>query len=290
MTASADVPVSPFQKQPTLIDESRVTQASASVPLLVPDRTPANALLDGRTSPVHAPDIDLAWEFHPAVLLAREAARQRGDDAQLHSVGRSATISRLATHRSQWTHLLAPQHPTVIAANHTTTPPRLDGLTDDPCWASSTGQADSQLQIAYDDQYVYIAVRQPADQLRSDLMDRQSGTTIRDQNLTHVDRMQVRIDTDTDLLTSLQFEFTDAGRTHDSVDGFAAWQPSWYVAAKRTADDVHFELAILRRDLTDLPIHPGESWFVSTRPIPAGTETPAQPMPAPNEWTRVVFR
>jgi hypothetical protein len=239
---------------------------------------------------MHASEIDLSWEFHPAVLLAREAARQRGDNAQLQSTGDVASISRLATQHSPWTHLLSTQDSNVIRANQTSTPPRLDGLMNDPCWAAIAARNKSQLQIAYDEQYVYVAVRQRADCLDSDTLDGRNAMTVRDQNLTHVDRVKLRIDTDTDLLTSMQFEVTDAGRTHDSIDGFAAWQPSWYVATKRTDDQVDIELAILRRDLTDLPIHPGESWFISVQTIAAGIETSTPMMPVPKDWVRVVFR
>ena len=283
-TAAEFVPVSPFQ------DHSGVTQASATVPLLVPDQTPVKIPLRGDSQSREPARVDLAWEFHPLVLLGREAARQRGDDDKLQSAGGNANLTRLATPHSRWAHLIQAQHASVILADRADQPPRLDGIMDDPCWTSSKPAGATDLRVAYDEQYVYVALRERARRFGPDSGDARGGVTVRDQDLSSVDRVQLRLDTDRDLLSSMQLEFTDSGRTHDAIDGFAAWQPSWYVASHRDGESVQVEIAVLRRDLTDLPIHPGESWFLSNRTIPAGRQTPMQTIPRSSDWVRVVFR
>jgi hypothetical protein len=50
------------------------------------------------------------------------------------------------------------------------------------------------------------------------------------------------------------------------------------------------EIAILRRDLTELPIQVGSRWFVAGELLPAGKPTPWRPLPNPADWLQVVFR
>ena len=68
----------------------------------------------------------------------------------------------------------------------------------------------------------------------------QSSPQSRDQDLSQVDRVQLSIDVDQDLITSYQLEITDAGRTRDSVDGRTAWQPTWYLDVQRADAVVTF--------------------------------------------------
>jgi len=101
--------------------------------------------------------------------------------------------------------------------------------------------------------------------------------------------LQLRIDTDRDLLTSLSLEMSADGRTRDSIDGNEAWQPTWYVAPSDNDSGVRFELAVLRRDLIELPLEAGQSWFVSLRLLEAGQPSWDDPLPRAAEWLRVVF-
>ena len=210
------VPVSPFQ------DRSEVTQASATVPLLVPNRTPVRFQPGGESHRGASSRVDLAWEFHPVVLLSREAARQRGDSDTLQTTGGNANLNRLATHHSDWTHLIETRNSKALRADRARQPPRLDGKMDDPCWASATS---TEVRVAYDDQYVYFALREPADRLRPDSGDATGGVTVRDHDLSSVDRVLLRLDLDRDLLTSLQLEFTDSGRTRDAIDDSSRGNP-----------------------------------------------------------------
>ena len=280
------VAVSPFQT-----DDSRVVQASAVAPIQVPR---ARTLTDASRSKKPMP-IDLAWEFHPLVLIARDAAKHRGDEQelqepnQLASGQHSANLQRLAGDKTvrSWGKLVSG---TSVIAKATTTPPRLDGKVNDPCWRGALAAAGrTPIRMAYDEDYLYVAMQCETSQLRKDNFVRTASSPIRDHDLRVTDRYELSIDTDRDLLTAMQFAMTDGGRNHDAIDGRDAWNPTWYIASSRMGDTITFEIAITRRDITDLPIVPGESWYISARPVSAGADRDTA-MPRSKDWTRVTFR
>ncbi|NND99312.1 MAG: hypothetical protein HKN47_18485, partial [Pirellulaceae bacterium] len=243
--SSPDIaPVSPFQLAP-----GRVAQVAATTPLLVPKPE----RLQQRNTTQRETHIDLAWEFHPYVLVAREAARHRGDENDLEptTVG-AANLRRLAEDRSAaaWARLINGNGGGAVIANAAATSPRLDGHLDDPCWTGALRSAgdDSALRISYDEDYVYVALQVDAGQLPADDFVRVDSSPVRDHPLQDIDHIELSIDLDTDLTTAMQFSMTDAGRTHDAVDGRAAWNPTWYIAHHRNDEHVQFELAIERRD------------------------------------------
>jgi hypothetical protein len=166
----------------------------------------------------------------------------------------------------------------------------LDGVLNDPCWQSALPLAGSasQLQFAYDDEYLYVAIRFDARDWNEDLT-RPDGK-IRDHNLDGVDRLRLRLDTDRDLMTSMQLQVSAAGRTHDAIDGNPDWQPTWYVDTKQADGQVIIELALSRYDIADLPIPAGETWYASVDLIPAGTKTYDPIIPNPETWKRIVFQ
>lgn len=278
------VPVSPFQTP-----QQGVQQASAISPVVVP--TPETHDLTRRAE--QTVEVDLTWEFHPLVLIAREAARDRADEGGLQVAGEETpNLKRLAdANDGRWSELLRTDGPRVLVARQATSPPNLDGLIDDSCWGSALPSAGrtQRLRVAYDRDYVYVAISCPSARLDPDSTVDSRSSAIRDNDLTHTDRMQLRIDTDRDLLTAMQLQVSDARRTHDAIDGQPQWSPTWYVASKRGDDQVCFEIAILRRDLVDLPIHAGESWYVSAQPIRAGSTPTTTILPEPGDWTRVIF-
>jgi hypothetical protein len=283
--AAETVQVSPFQVSPT-----GVHQVSALSPVVVPKPELHNFTPQADEQV----EVDLTWEFHPLVLISREAARSRGDDGQLQVAGdESANLKRLAGARDNaWSALLSTNGRQVIIARRAAAPPKLDGIIDDHCWQSALSSAGHRprLRIAYDADYVYIAAECRGDQLRPDTLASESQTTFRDYDLTSVDRMRVSIDTDRDLMTAMQLSVSDGGRTHDAIDGNPRWQPTWYVDARREDDKVTFEMAILRRDVVDLPITAGESWFVMATPIRADSAKHETSVPTPRQWMRVIFR
>jgi photosystem II stability/assembly factor-like uncharacterized protein len=284
VTANA-VSVSPFQDP-----SGEVRQASASVPLLVPKPD-----IVGVQQTVEAPigNVDLSWEFHPLVLIAREAARQRGDHGQLQSADQtSSELKRLSLSRfDRWSPLVRRQSRQSIVARRAVVPPKLDGILNDPCWSAALTQAaETNVRFSYDDEFVYVAFQSSDDQIRPDVSATVAAQRSRDLDLSGVDRLQLMIDTDRDLLTSFQFFVSGSGQTNDSIDGNLAWNPTWYRQVHRADGRIAFEMAILRRELADLPIHAGESWYVSAQPVAAGQISKQTAMPDPEDWLRVDFR
>jgi hypothetical protein len=286
-------PVSPFPLQP-----DGVRQVSAESPvsdaLYSPVTVPATRTFN-LTPQEDAAAIDLAWEFHPLVLVAREAARHRGDEDKLQTPGTgSASLKRLvaSNEAGDWARLLRSASPAMIVARQAPSRPRLDGIFDEPCWRSALSHAGAavSVRIAYDDDYVYFAVHVRGDRLQVSGSGESPPRATRDHDIRGVDRVRLCIDTDLDLLTSMQLEFTENGLTCDGIDGHLQWHPDWYVASHRDGESVDFEVAVLRRDLTELPIHATEQWFIDAHVLSAGQPSSWRPMPAAGDWRSVVFR
>ncbi|TWU57786.1 YCF48-related protein [Rubripirellula reticaptiva] len=325
--ATRSVAVSPFQSGPqqnnapenyftdsTFLDPSmpgQVQQVSAIAPVVVP--RPDLIEYTGATRAKAAAEVDLTWEFHPSVLLGMEASRRRGDDSSLQAITSShspnashdmseqpASLRQLSESRGNpWAGLLRSRGSQVIHAHHTPKPPHLDGVLDDACWQLNQASTDTPLRMSYDDDYIYAAFVCPSSSINRDDFDRDRATP-RDNDLSKTDRMRICLDVDKDLFTSMQFQSSVARRTHDSIDGNAAWQPTWYLDVKEAKgldgnSTTTFEIAILRRDIIDLPIQAdspwGEtSWFVSAMILPGKSQSSTPTMPNPSDWMRVVFK
>ncbi|MGI9470174.1 MAG: YCF48-related protein, partial [Rubripirellula sp.] len=253
------VAVSPFQ-----VEASDVQQVSGTSPLVVPKPETHHVSNVKQTEDVPV-EVDLPWEFHPLVLVAREAARRRSDDGNLQVAGgESANLKRLAeTTVSKWSSLLRDDGATLLA-RRADMPPKLDGVLSDGCWQSALPSAgvSPRVRVAYDEDYVYIAMECSPSEFQTDPQSSDSSVTNRDHDLSQVDRLQLAIDTDRDLMTSMQLQVSASGRTRDAIDGNPNWQPTWYRDTQRTGESVTVEIAILRRDLVELPIPAGDVWFL----------------------------
>jgi hypothetical protein len=146
------------------------------------------------------------------------------------------------------------------------------------------------VRFSYDDEFVYVAIETTDDQIRTDLNATPEQLRSRDLDLSEVDRLRLSLDTDRDLLTCYQLFVSGAGQTNDAIDENLSWNPTWYRQIHRADGRIAIEIAILRRDLVDLPIRPGESWYVSALPIAAGTKSRSAAIPDPAAWLRVDFR
>ncbi len=306
-TPVQSVAVSPFQFSEDssavshlVFDDSasigQVRQASTFAPVVVP-KPEAIGLGQSRAATPLA-EVDLSWEFHPAVLVATEASRRRSDGARLQSIStQPANLRRLAESQYHpWSALLRRTGPHVLHARRAVAPPHLDGRIDDACWGGSEPPSNGSpsIRMAYDEDYVYVAAICPSDQIRRDEGADSASSIVRDHDLRQTDHLRLCLDVDQDLMTSMQLQATDARRTHDAIDGNPAWQPSWFLDVARNGETVIFEMAIDRRDLVDLPIEGGnspesESWFISAKPVDAGTHADSHVLASPSDWLRVVF-
>ncbi len=288
------VAISPFEVQGSSQDSTGVQQASSLSPIRVAE--PTHIEIGAKPVAPRSSEIDLAWEFHPLVLIANEAARQRGDNLDassnhsLEEVGRvSSNLERLLESESSnpWTDLLRGRGTCGLFATKVDSRPKLDGEDDEACWAGAGN--DSGFRIAYDDEFVYLFAKYPSSLLKREA-ETESTERKRDYDLRMSDRLRISIDVDMDLMTAYRLETTASGKTHDSVDGQSEWQPTWYVATKNRDEYLQFEIAILRRDLTDLPLYPGQHWFVSFETIPSGKPSATPPIPKPSDWKNVTLR
>ena len=90
-------------------------------------------------------------------------------------------------------------------------------------------------------------------------------------------------------MTARQLQISGSGRTHDAVDGNETWQPTWYLDIHRKNKLVTIEIAMERRDITELPVTRGASWFISPQIRTSGEAYPIPVIPDPQHWLRVVF-
>ena len=189
--------------------------------------------------------------------------------------------------------------------------PTLDGHLTDDCWKNAINlHSGTTLCVAYDNDYVYLGVTVPNHQLQSQLTEQtsaqfsygnqsvsersengQSGSSSpRDQSLLSQDRLRIGIDIDQDLLSTMELQVTAAGKVHDAIDGCENWQPTWYPAIQSNEVSTTFEIAILRRDLSTLPITHSETWLISVSCLNAGQRNATEIIPNPDRLIRVLFQ
>ena len=278
-----------------------VQQASAFIPVGVGGPEVVHASVANQR-PKAVSSVDLQLDLHPAVLLSRfEIPKDAEVGPADPGVTTQGDLDRVAMQgSSDWKRLLAKSGNHRDSYQHnvkrTTTPPRLDGKLDDPCWKSDEPammQGDLQLRFASDSKYFYVAVVCPSHLLVEDTGRRSTESNSRDQSLVDVDRLRLRFDTDADLWTSFNIEVTDAGRTRDTANGNALWQPTWYVDVDRTTQFVTFELAIRRSDLIadigDVSDAVNDHWFVSAQTLSAEQELAEPVFPQPGHWRAIRF-
>ena len=262
--------------------------ASAVSPVIVPSLKNDSSEPEERSSQA---TLDLRWEFHPLVLLSREAARLRNDTEELQVADQaSPNLVRLKDSNASWGQLLKTNSKTSLFAKDTLSPPHLDGELNDSCWQSATLIHEGKtVRVSHDEEYVYLGISVPTRSFHVDREQLSPNTHQRDQSLDSFHRLAIFIDTDRDLLSSMQLQVTSDGRVHDSIDGCKNWQPTWYPAVQISADKTTYEIAILRRDITELPITSADKWFLSIRSVEPGMAIQNEMVPRPNQWTQVTF-
>ena len=189
-------------------------------------------------------------------------------------------------------------------------PPQLDGILSEPFWRlalplplqpdapapqptpvagvqtasaetlqpPSAPAAAGQVQLAYDRQYLYVAIhceKVPGIPYAVD----QSPRT-RDADVSARDHVALQIDVDRDYASYYELFVDSRGWTADRSWGDSAWNPEWFVAASEqnaASDRWIVELAIPWTELAAAPPKSGQAWAGSiARHLPAGADAPHQ--------------
>lgn len=130
--------------------------------------------------------------------------------------------------------------------------PRLDGGLDDQVWKHveqlgraierSTDEVQDRCMLAYDDEFLYLAVR--CQRLPQADYAATSQIRTRDSDLSGKDRIQLKLDTDRDLRSAFVFEIDYRGWASESCFGATGWNPDWYIASGGDSDSWTLECAI----------------------------------------------
>jgi hypothetical protein len=159
--------------------------------------------------------------------------------------------------------------------------PRLDGQLNDACWPSG-GLPPSQagdgenaaalpaIHLAYDDQYLYVAIR--CQKLAGASYEPDDRPRAHDGNVERYDRVRLLIDVDRDYASWFELVVDSRGWTADRCWGDKAWNPRWFVASGESADGAAWttEAAIPLIELAASPPVGGAAWaFAATRLAPA---------------------
>lgn len=147
---------------------------------------------------------------------------------------------------------LPPNKP-LVTCKATSSPPRLDGVFDEPMWksaevfrvATTAGRNDdtaATLKLARDTDYLYVAITCP--RLRDEKYEATSASRTRDADLSAYDRVRLSIDIDRDYVSAYEMTVDCRGWTHDACWGDKNWNPRWFVASKMNEANWTTELAI----------------------------------------------
>lgn len=161
-------------------------------------------------------------------------------------------------------------------------PPNLDGKLDDPIWeradrlrlnasgspprsGEGLGARLAEVRITHDHEFLYVAIHC----LKAENVDYPSSNTARerDADLTHFDRVALKLDVDRDYSTAYELTVDSRGWTHDELNGNTTWNPTWYVAAANDDSSWTVEAAIPLTELVDKPPAARDVWAVAVRRI-----------------------
>jgi photosystem II stability/assembly factor-like uncharacterized protein len=169
--------------------------------------------------------------------------------------------------------------------------PYLDGKLDDAAWQSAPPQElrsrlnddktwRATVQLACDDEYLYLAAtcqRPPAAAAKTD---RQDGPRPRDADLSQHDRLELLLDLDRDYATYYRLAVDCRGFTADSCWGDATWDPEWFVAAGGHERTWTIEAAIPWAELTGTPPHAPMVWAIGVQRTVPGVGFQSWSLPA----------
>ena len=120
--------------------------------------------------------------------------------------------------------------------------------------SNDVANAISSLKFAYDQEYLYVSIRQRRDNDHQISIPKARN---RDEDLTDFSRIEICIDVDRDYASAYQFVVDERGCCNDSVwrdpqtnDKF--YDPKWFIASTRSDSHWTAEIAIPLNELVDL--------------------------------------
>lgn len=144
--------------------------------------------------------------------------------------------------------------------------------------AAAAPPAASQVQLAYDREYLYVAAiceKPPGAPSPA-----ANGPRPRDADVESHDHMTLRLDVDRDYASYYELLIDSRGWSADRCWGDSAWNPEWFIAAGELNADGNMwivEIAIPWSELAPTPPKAGHAWAVSlARTLPPTANQPAQ--------------
>ncbi|MEX2318177.1 MAG: YCF48-related protein [Pirellulales bacterium] len=145
----------------------------------------------------------------------------------------------------------------VLRLGHVTTGGLVAAATEPP--------AATEVRLAYDKQFLYIAIRSPKAAGGDYAADDRPRP--RDADLAAHDRVSLRFDVDRDYTTHFELTVDHRGWTHDACWGDTTWDPTWYVAAADDEATWTVEAAVPLAELVGKPPEAKHVWAVGVRRI-----------------------
>jgi photosystem II stability/assembly factor-like uncharacterized protein len=175
--------------------------------------------------------------------------------------------------------------------------PVLDGQLSDEIWqeavelpleplgtsGSSAENAEprSLVMLAWDGEFLFVSARLERAEGRPLL---QTVAARRyDESHGESDRLELSVDTDSDLLTAFRLTVDETGRTDDACWKLPRWNPKWYVATDADEDTWRLECAVPLSELSTEAVRPGTLWSLRLRRLCPGQAD--QQLPTAEEAT-----
>jgi len=134
--------------------------------------------------------------------------------------------------------------------------PYLDGALIDPLWQSA-----EPMQLTYDDEFLYLAIRYP--KIAGTAYATDPRPRAHDADLAAHDHVRLWLDLDRDYATCFELAVDHRGWTADRCWYDTSWNPQWFVASGGDDSTWIVEAAIPWEQLTDLPPQSGHAWAVA---------------------------
>ena len=167
--------------------------------------------------------------------------------------------------------------------------PFLDGQFGDAVWQKAEAveltsaldddtQWPAAMKIAYDDEFVYLAITcRNAPHVAYAAAHQSRG---RDADLSDSDRVQIFLDVDRDYATSYQLQVDSRGLVYEDCCGDPSWNPTWYVSSDATASFWSVEAAIPFSALVEQPPKSRDAWCIGVQRIVPGSGFQSWTQPA----------